>query len=62
MSNGEEAIRIRQAEFLSAIFEKENGRPAETAEEIGNWLSAKSKIERDEIRRRMEAYLSSSSS
>jgi hypothetical protein len=57
MSNGEEAIRMKQAHFLSSLFEKENGRPPDSAADIDSWITSKSKEQRAEIRRSMEAFL-----
>ncbi|HUX08917.1 MAG TPA: hypothetical protein VMX35_16580 [Acidobacteriota bacterium] len=61
MSDGSEEIRLKQAEFLSALFEQENNHSAKDAAEMDAWIKGKSKVERDDIRRRMEDFLLASS-
>ena len=57
MVNDSEAYRVRQAEFLTSLFEEENGRPAEDAEEINNWIMSKSDEERGIIRAKLELHM-----
>ncbi len=61
MTDGNEEIRLKQAEFLNTLFEKENSRAAEDAAEMDAWIKGKSKIEREDIRRRMEDHLQATS-
>ena len=57
MSDKLEALRMMQAEFLSSLFETENGRPATDASEMNSWMMAKTKEQRTAIRKKMEAYI-----
>ncbi len=57
MAIDSEEIRVKQAEFLLTLFEKENGRPANDTEEIDNWMMSKSKEDRQTIRMSMDLYI-----
>ena len=54
--NGED-VRVRQAEFLTKLYESETGKKAEDIQQLDEWLMAKSKIERQNIAAMMERYV-----
>jgi hypothetical protein len=58
MKNGDKDILVKQARFLSALFESENGRPAANAAEMDHWIMSKTKEEREEIKKKLENYIS----